>query len=267
MEYRVGFLQFKPEHLEPDTNICTIEKRLLDAPEADLIVLPELAVTGYLFKDRLELLNLAEPADNGPSATLLIRLAKKRNTSYVMGFAEKAGDRIFNASMLVNPDGNIRVYRKVHLFDDEKRVFDSGDLGFPVYEAKGGVKVGLMICFDWIFPESARSLAMDGAQILCHSVNLVLPWCQRAMLTRTLENGVFAITANRFGKEEHNGASLNFTGQSQIVSNRGELLYRAAEQDEELVVRVIDPEKAHNKMITGRNHLLDDRRPEMYRTK
>ncbi len=266
LNYRVGFLQLKPEHLEPETNLRTIEKRLLEAPEADLMVLPELAVTGYLLKDRVEVARLAESAQNGPSVTLLKKLSKQRNTSYVMGFVEQSGDRVYNASMLVNPDGNVHIYRKVHLFDDEKRVFDSGDLGFPVFEAKDGIKVGLMICFDWIFPESARSLALGGAQILCHSVNLVLPWCQRAMLTRTLENGVFAVTANRYGKEEYNGASLHFTGQSQIVTNRGELVYRAQEQSDETVVREIDPEKAFDKMITGRNHLFEDRFPELYRT-
>ncbi len=266
MDYRVGFLQFKPEHLKPEANLSYIEKRLSEAPDADVIVLPELAVTGYMFKNRDELSNLAEPANNGPSSTLLKKLSKQRNTSYVMGFAERDDDRIYNSSMLVNPDGSVQLYRKVHLFDAEKLVFDSGDLGFPVYEAKGGVKVGLMICFDWIFPEATRSLALAGAQVICHSVNLVLPWCQRAMLTRTLENGVFAVTANRYGEETCNGNLLNFTGQSQIVTNRGELVYRASEQSDELVVRAIDPDKAFDKMLTGRNHLLEDRHPEFYRT-
>ena len=265
MAYRVGFMQFKPVHHDPEANLGFIGKCLREAPEADMIVMPELAVTGYLFGDRPELESLAESACDGPTVNLLKDLSAKRNTSYVIGFAEKAGDRVFNSSMLVNPDGTVGLYRKIHLFDDEKRVFDSGDLGFPVFEAKGGIRVGLMICFDWIFPESARSLALGGAQILCHSVNLVLPWCQRAMLTRTLENGVFAVTANRYGEESHAGKTLKFTGQSQIVSHRGELIYRASEQTDELVIREIEPEKALDKMITGRNHLLEDRHPEMYR--
>ncbi len=265
MSYRVGFLQFKPVHHKPDENLSYIQKQLSGAPEADLIVLPELATTGYLFKDRAELDALAEDPCTGSTAVLLKKLSQEKNTSYVIGFAEKATNGLYNSSMLVNPDGNIYLYRKIHLFDDEKRVFDSGDLGFPVYEAKNGIKVGLMICFDWIFPESARTLALKGAQILCHSVNLVLPWCQQAMLTRTLENGVFAITANRFGRETYAGSDLTFTGQSQIVTNKGAIAYRASEQTDEIVIRQIEPEEALNKMITGRNHLLDDRRPDMYK--
>ena len=115
--------------------------------------------------------------------------AAASGTVFIAGLAERAGDRFFNSSVLVRPDGSREVYRKVHLFMDEKSLFEPGDLGFPVFEACG-TTVGMMICFDWIFPEAARSLALAGAEILCHPSNLLLPWGQAAMITRRPEMAV-----------------------------------------------------------------------------
>ncbi|MCD4829033.1 MAG: beta-ureidopropionase [Candidatus Cloacimonetes bacterium] len=263
MKYKVGYYQFKPHLLEPERNLAVIEAALASV-EADLLVLPELAASGYLFSSRDEVERMAESAQDGPTATTLRRLAASRDVSLVAGFAEREGDNIFNSAMLVNPDGSVYVYRKTHLFADEKSWFAPGDSGFRVFEAKGGVPVGLMVCFDWIFPESARTLMQRGAHILCHPANLVLPWCQQAMITRCIENRVFAITANRYGAETGGGKSLTFTGQSQVTAPDGEVMGRAPEQDERLFIVTIDPDRATNKNITERNHVLNDRRPELY---
>ena len=99
---------------------------------------------------------------------------------------------------------------------------------------------------------------------MCHPSNLVLPYCPRAMITRCIENGVYAITTNRVGSEARAGIELTFIGMSQVVGPRGELLVRADEVEEDLRVIDIDPARAKNKMITPRNHLIDDRRPEFY---
>ncbi|MCD4651778.1 MAG: beta-ureidopropionase, partial [Candidatus Cloacimonetes bacterium] len=180
------------------------------------------------------------------------------------GFAEKVDNNVYNSSMIVTPDGKIRVYRKTHLFDSEKLLFEPGNTGFFVEKDTSGISLGMMICFDWIFPESARTLALKGAQVICHPVNLVLPWCQEAMKTRCVENLVFAITANRTGTECVGGKTLTFTGQSQITSARGEILYRAGKDTEELHILEINPEDALEKHVTDRNHVLQDRREEFY---
>ncbi|MCP3978004.1 MAG: acyltransferase, partial [bacterium] len=118
--------------------------------------------------------------------------------------------------------------------------------------------------FDWAFPETARTLALRGADVVCHPSNLVLDHCQRVMLARSLENSVYSVTANRIGEERREHGSLRFTGQSQIVGPRGELLHAAGPDREELQVAEIDLSLARNKKLTPRNHLVRDRRPEFY---
>ena len=122
----------------------------------------------------------------------------------------------------------------------------------------------MMICFDWIFPEVARTLALKGMDLLAHPANLVLPHCQRSMPTRCLENGIFAVTANRFGVERRPHGSIAFTGRSQITGPGGEVIHQAPARRVELHVRRIDPSEARSKKITPRNHLLRDRRPTFY---
>jgi len=263
MRYKVGLLQFKPKFLDMEKNLARM-KKLLEFAEADLIVLPELATSGYLFKSEQEIEQAAESAQNGATATFFRKLSENNNTSYVVGFAEKDGENYFNSAMLVNPDGKIFVYRKTHLFYEEKKWFTPGDSGLQVFPAKNGVKLGIMICFDWIFPESARTLTLRGAQIIAHPANLVLPWCQQAMITRSLENRVFSITANRIGKEKNAGRELSFTGMSQILSPKGEILNSCGVKSEELKIIEIDPTDADNKLVTEFNHITEDRRPEMY---
>lgn len=265
MKYKVGVCQFKPELMQPEKNLEKIES-LLESVSADLIVLPELAASGYLFNSEEEVQFIAEDPKNGQTATLFLKLAKLHNTSYVVGFAEKTNNGIYNSAMLVNPDASIHIYRKTHLFYEEKKWFKAGDTGFKVFEAKNNVKVGLMICFDWIFPESARSLALAGTQIIAHSANLVLPWCQQAMLTRSLENGVFSATSNRTGTDKNGEKKLHFTGMSQIVDTKGQIIHGMDKVEESVFVTEIDPIKAEDKNITEFNNLFLDRKTELYRS-
>ncbi len=264
MGFKVGVCQFKPELKQLEKNLEKMES-LLKSFSADLIVLPELAASGYLFNSKEEVLDIAEDSNYGPTATLFKKLAKHNNTSYVIGFAEKAENGIYNSAMLVNPDASIHIYRKTHLFYEEKKWFIPGDTGFKVFGAKNNVKVGLMICFDWIFPESARSLALAGAQIIAHPANLVLPWCQQAMLTRSLENGVFSATSNRTGKEKNGEKVLDFTGMSQIVDTKGQIIHILNTVEESVFVTEINPVKSEDKDITEFNNLFLDRRTELYR--
>ncbi len=264
MNYQVGVLQFEPELLNPAKNLKKM-KELLEPVKADLIVLPELATSGYLFNNLDEVKSMSEDAKTGKTAQLFLDLAIRKNTSYVVGFAEVENGEFYNSSMLVNPDGNIYIYRKTHLFYEEKKWFKPGNSGFKVFEAKGGVKVGLMICFDWIFPEAARTLALRGAQIITHSANLVLPWCQQAMITRSLENRVFSITSNRTGTEVNGDKKLTFTGMSQILSTKGDIIKRMNKIEEGVFITEILPEQADDKTVTEFNDAFGDRRPQLYK--
>jgi predicted amidohydrolase len=187
---------------------------------------------------------------------------KKHSCYVVYGFAEQA-DRIYNSAALVGPEGIIGIYRKVHLFDRENLFFAPGNLGFPVFNLPIG-KVGIMICFDWIYPESARSLALKGAQLIAHPANLVLPNCPYAIVTRCLENRLFTATADRVGEENRGGVNLKFIGTSEIVAPNGKILCRLGVQESTISVADVDLALADKKQINEYNHVLKGRRPDQY---
>lgn len=241
-------------------------KRLIKTEQADLWVLPELFNTGYLFESKHELNNLAENIPNGETTYFLIELANSFKTTIVAGLAEKNNNDFYNSAIAVNKNGLVGLYRKIHLFDSEKKWFKPGDLPFQVWNI-GLAKIGMMICFDWIFPESTRTLALKGADIICHPTNLVMPYCQNAMVTRCLENRIFAITANRIGMEQRGNQQLKFTGASQITNYNGDILYRGSTDNEEVSVVEINPHLTRDKKINENNDLFGDRRPEMYEVK
>ncbi len=259
---KAGYYQFKPVFGRVSRNLEKIINGL-DQVSADLIVLPELALTGYLFEDREELRDLAEDATDSVSVSRLTDLCRRRNFHLVTGFAERSGEKLFNSALLIGPGGRIHTYRKLHLFNNEKKIFDAGDTPLSVQNV-GSVKIGMMVCFDWLFPEAARALALAGADVLCHPSNLVLGYCQQAMITRCLENHIYAITANRFGADRRPHGQLRFTGRSQIVAPGGELIHRASGQREELYICNLDIRKSGQKKITPLNDVISDRRPGYY---
>lgn len=268
---KIGYAQFNVKFGEVRKNIEKISE-LTEGKEFDLLVLPELANSGYKFSDMKELEELSEEAGKGEFSQFLLKLAKEKSASIIAGFCEreeKNGEtKFFNSSMLVTKSGEVKIYRKIHLYYDEKIWFTSGDTGLNVFEieasSKEKVKIGMMICFDWIFPESARTLALKGAQIICHPSNLVMPYCQRAMFTRALENCVFTITANRTGKDLKKDGEIEFTGGSIIYDVKGNLLSNSDEIKEECILTEIEVKKAENKNLNNKNNLFEDRKPENY---
>ncbi|MBI2919792.1 MAG: acyltransferase [Planctomycetes bacterium] len=252
---RVGFVQFAPEIGRLRRNL---ERAEALAPRADLLVLPELCASGYNFSSRAEAEGLSEPAE-GPTLAACRRIASKTGAAVCAGFAEKSGNAIYNSALLADAKGLVGVYRKTHLFENEMDFFTPGDTGFRVWDC-AGAKIGLMICFDWFFPEAARTLALRGAEILAHPSNLVLPWCPDSMPVRSLENAVFAITCNRWGDER----GLNFIGRSQVTAPDGRILVRAPEDADAADTVEIDPARARRKTIATRNDRFGDRRPDFY---
>ena len=234
---------------------------LMESVKADLYVLPELCTSGYNFLTLDEAHRLAEDP-LGASFQAFSAFARTRNCYVAYGFAERA-DKLYNAAALVGPAGFVGLYRKVHLFYREKLFFSPGNLSFPVFDLPFG-KVGMMVCFDWLFPESARTLMLNGAQLIVHPSNLVLPHCPDAMVTRCLENRVFAATANRVGREARGGVDLRFIGKSEIVSPRGEILARLGDEAPGISVAEVDLALGADKKLNDYNDLLTDRRPEAY---
>lgn len=260
---RIGVYQNNPEFGQVEKNVRQALMEL-EGVKADLIVMPELFNTGYQFVSKEEASELAEEIPSGYTCKMLMDLARSGNMNLVFGIAEREGNRLFNSAAVIGPDGFIGRYRKSHLFFEEKYFFEPGDTGFRVFDI-GVARLGVMICFDWWFPEAARALALMGADIICHPANLVLIGCHKAMVTRSLENGVFSITANRIGSEARGGKDkLVFTGESQILDNRGNLLAGMKKDNTGIAVVDIDVGKARDKSTTSMNDRFKDRRPELY---
>jgi predicted amidohydrolase len=260
---KIGVYQNNPLFSEVDHNIEQAVQALAGL-ETDLMVLPELFNTGYQFISKEEAEILAEEIPSGKTCQAMIDFAREDETFLVFGMAERDGDHIYNGSAVVGPEGFVGRYRKIHLFAEEKYFFDPGDSEFQVFDL-GLARIGVMICFDWWFPESARVLALEGADIICHPANLVLPLCQQAMTTRSLENGVFSATANRIGSEARGGKPpLIFTGKSQILDCWGSVLTQLSEAETGVSVVDIDVSQARNKKVTPKNDRFADRRPDFY---
>jgi predicted amidohydrolase len=263
---KIGIYQFAPRFGKKKENLDRIESAL-QKMDADLIVLPELCTTGYQFVSQSEVDSFCELVPEGETVHRFIELCSQKSCYLAAGIGEKSDGRYYNSAVLVGPEGHVGTYRKIHLFGEEKKWFAPGDLGFPVWKTDLAA-IGMMVCFDWIFPESARSLALQGADVICHPANLVLPFCQNAMITRSIENCVFSVTANRIGTEKRGGQErLTFTGGSQIVTPKGDVLFRLEENQETFRSVEIDPRLAQDKRITPENHLWEDRRPESYHLK
>lgn len=259
---KTAVVQTDPQFGEKVSNIDQA-LALMRSVSADVYVLPELFASGYNFMGTDEVRSLAEPFREGDTYRIMKQFAKEHQCYVIYGFAESDNDLLYNSAGLIGYDDKETVYRKVHLFDREKLFFQPGDRGFSVTDTPYG-KIGIMICFDWYFPESARTLAVMGAQLIAHPSNLVLPNCPDSMPTRCLENRVFAATANRIGTEDRGGVRLTYIGQSQITSVKGEIHYRGPSDAPAIFSQELELHRSDNKNASERNHLLRDRRPEFY---
>ena len=257
---KAGFLQFGPTFGDKEMN-CRVIEDMLNDTVADIVVIPELFNTGYAFLNEKELVNLAEPAD-GETYEFMQRLAQEKNIALAYGYAESAGNSIYNSMSFVAPEGIIAAYRKSHLFFEEKFLFTPGDTGFNTFEY-GGIKLGMLICWDWIYPEAMRTLALKGAQVILHAANLVTPYCPDAMKTRAIENRVFVVTADRAGDEIRGDKEFHFIGKSQLVAPNGDILIRVGEENC-VEIREIDPVLALDKKMNAHNDLFLNRRRELY---
>ena len=257
---KLATIQFSPIFGNGEKSLEKLSPLLDKAKRAELIVLPELANTGYNFADRGQAFKLSEHPRNSEFVDFLASFCRKNNTTIVTGFNERSGRDIFNTALVVDKSGIVGKYRKLHLFMNEKDIFNPGDKPPEIYEVEG-VKFGVLICFDWIFPEIWRALALAGVDLICHPSNLVLPGkAQQAIPVQAMMNKIYIATANRIGAEDN----LTFTGNSIIADPDGKIIASASPDKEEVLFADIDTEKSRNKMATPRNHVFDDRRPGFY---
>jgi predicted amidohydrolase len=249
-------------------NLACIRRRLREAAEqeARLVVFPECALTGYSFESKDEAWPHTEPLP-GPATNCLAADCRQLNTWAIVGLLERDGTQLFNSCALIGPEGLAATYRKVHLpCMGVDRFATPGDRPFVVHDL-GGLRVGMNICYDGSFPESARVLTLLGADLIVLPTN----WTTGARAAchlpeaRALENHVYYLAVNRAGEER----GFRFVGHSRLIDYRGEALTTAGD-GEEIISAEIEPEKARDKrvvVVPGKHEVnrVGDRRPEMYK--
>lgn len=269
----LAVVQLRPTPHDPAGNrartVAAIERAA--AAGAALVVLPELATTGYAFPSREALTAEAEPLD-GPAVAAWSAAAARHGIAIVAGLAERAAEGCYNTAVAIGPAGVAGVYRKAHLFAEERALFRPGNTGPVVVELRG-IRVGLAICFDLRFVELPRALALLGAEVLAVPTtwtDLHKPqpydargWCMANVLAQAHAyiNRVYVACADRVGAE----AGVRYLGASVIFDPAGEPLAGPASPDgEELLVAPCEPARARDKALGAHNDLFADRRPELY---
>jgi predicted amidohydrolase len=239
------------------------------AAGARIVVLPELASSGYVFRDPAEARTLAEPL-HGPTTAQWSALAGRLGITLVGGFCELGDDgALYNTAVIVAGAGVLAAYRKVHLWDTEKLIFTAGALPPPVIEVDGA-RLAVMICYDLEFPEWVRLPALAGAQLLCAPTNW--PRFPRPAGERPMEvvraqasaavNRMFIAACDRAGRER----GVDWVGGSVIIDPDGWPLAGPAPGDaERILVACCDLRAADDKRTSERNDVLADRRPRLYR--
>ncbi|HGM5580129.1 TPA: nitrilase-related carbon-nitrogen hydrolase [Pseudomonas putida] len=268
---KVACQQLAPQIGQPQHNLEISLNAIREAGLAgsQLVVLPELALSGYLFSDRREAYNYAEDRD-GPALAAWAALAREYQMIVVGGFCERLGNgEVANACVLIEACGRRTFYRKAHLWDAEKRIFTPGDQPPPVVSTAIG-RVAMMICYDLEFPEWVRLAALRGAQLLCAPVNwpagLLVPEQRPAEVTRVQANAsinrMFVLACDRCGEER----GTQWVGGSVLVDADGYLLAGGDRSTgSRLLLADINLAEADDKRISTHNHVLEDRRPALYR--
>ncbi len=264
---RVAVAQMEPMLAETERNLDAALERLEEAAAAgaQLLVLPECAIPGYMFDSAEEALPYAEEIP-GPTTEAFERECARLGVHAITGLLERDGDTLYNAAILVGPDGLIGSYRKTHLpFLGVDRFVTPGD-GFKVFDTALG-RIGLIICYDLRFPEVTRALALQGADMVALPTNFPMAaklQCDVIAPARAAENRIYLLVANRVGKERWG----EFCGWSQIVDPYGMRLAEAGETEEALLVADVEIEKARDKdyVVPGEYelYLFGHRRPELY---
>ena len=269
---KVACVQMHPRVGDKPGNVAASLASIERAAEAgaQLIVLPELANSGYVFATREEAFSLAEEVPAGPTCQAWMAAAERLGVTLVAGIAERAGDALYNAAIVIGPAGYIGTFRKVHLWNAENLFFEPGNLGFPVFKTPLG-RIGVAICYDIWFPETFRLQALKGADIVCVPTNWVpIPGQapgREAMATvlamaAAHSNSIFIACADRVGTER----GQPFEGQSVIVGCTGwPVAGPASREDEEIVFADIDLGNARRARNWNTfNQVLRDRRTDVY---
>lgn len=269
----VACLQMEPVVGEVERNIARSVEMIREAAGehgAKLIVLPELANSGYVFETREEAFECSEVIGEGPASRAWMALCAEYGCYIVAGMDERDGNNLYNASACFGPEGHVGTFRKVHLWNEENLFFEPGNLGLPVWHTPIG-RIATHICYDSWFPESHRLAALQGADIICVPTNWVpIPgqdpnreaMANILIMAASHSNSVFIAAADRVGTER----GQPFVGQSLITSYTGWPVAGPASASEETIlcaqINMADARRKRN--WNEYNQPLRDRRRDVY---
>lgn len=269
MHVKIAAAQIDVAIGDPEANLQLMEQTFADCRRqgAHLTIFPECALGGYCFNSLDEARAWAEPLP-GRSVSRFTKVAEQTGGYVAYGLLESDGEQLYNACALVGPQGLIGSYRKVHLpYLGVDRYTTTGNRGFQVWDA-GGLKVGMLICYDLAFPEASRVLALAGADLIVLPTN----WPPGAQCTsdcvanaRALENAVYLAAVNRVGQER----GFEFIGRSRICDTNGHTMAFAPTAEPTILYAELNLERARNKHIVRVPKLHEinrfaDRHPEFY---
>lgn len=233
----IGALQMDIVKNNKEENLAKVHKYVKNQ-NIDLVVLPELFSTGYFYETKEEIEAIAEEVPNGHTTQKLIELSKELNTHIIGTIVEKENDYLFITAVVVSPDGYLGKHRKRHLTKGEVGIYNYGTSS-EIYTING-VKVGIMVCFEGWFPESARELMIKGAQILCHSALITSEKTFDIMRIRAIENKAYLVMSNAISSEMFKGKAITFRGNSRVIDFNGNILVDGG-KEEKLVITEVDP--------------------------
>jgi predicted amidohydrolase len=262
--YRAAVVQTLARLGDYDFNLALARRYVDEAVRqgAELIVFPECMDTGYLFDSAAHCQALAEPVPGGPFVDGLAALAKQYGIYIASGITELGdGGKIFNSGILFDRTGSVRLrYQKQFLATHDQNWFSFGECGSPVVDTDLG-RLGLLICFDGRIPEIARSLALQGAEVLVDMANFfAMDQAEMWGPARAYENGVWLLAATKAGYER----SIYYPGGSMIVDPRGHVATKIPYDTHGVAVFEVDLDMARDKRIYAANDKFADRRPEIY---
>jgi len=267
---RVAACQIDPQLGEVEGNLERIGRAVAEAAAAGavLAVLPEAAVTGYAFGSLAEARPVARRA-GAVAHDVLVGLAEVHRMTVICGTLEAQGDEVFNAALVATPDGERYTYRKMHLPYLGVDRYTTPGPDAPTVIDVGGLRIGVLICYDLRFPEAARMCALDGADLIALPANWPVGVDFHPGIfapSRAAENHCYLLACDRVGTER----GTTFIGRSVLIDYDGHQLAVASDTDEELLLGDIDPEAARHTHVRRRpgEHEWDtmaDRRPGLYR--
>lgn len=222
---KVTIVQLDIKYKDIDHNLKNFKNMIEKIDEVgDLIVLPEMFTTGYIFNTKNELYNISENIQSSSVISELKKVAAHHNATIVAGIPEKVNSKLYNSAVIVNANGIIDIHRKIALTNIDKDFFERGDKATTL-QLKG-INIGVCICFDTWFPEITRQYLKNSTDIIIHIANFGGEQSFDIIKSRAIENNCYIVTCNRIGTEYARNIDATYCGKSQVTSPTGEIILK-----------------------------------------